>query len=171
MFSLSMVDKRGSFFECLLTLWALWSGSKTGTGTAVFVEDSSGSYFYKKKTFFFSGHSFAQKQLKKKFQLLFWERFRLPWQMAHGWESKRATCMGHRKTFSFVKLLHWLNIFETFCKKKKLLHGTQHFSFQNCFTNCYPFFVAFWPRLKKTRLFCSGNVAQNRQADARCFPP
>ena len=118
MVSLSMVDKRGSFFECLLTLWALWSGSKTGTGTAVFVEDSSGSYVYKKKTFFFSGHSFAQKQLKKKFQLLFWERFRLPWQMAHGWESKRATCIEHKKTFSFVKLLHWLNIFETFCKKK-----------------------------------------------------
>ena len=38
--------------------------------------------------------------------------------MAHGWESKRAPCIDHKKTFSFVKLLHWLNIFETFCKKK-----------------------------------------------------
>ena len=118
MFSLSGVDKRGSFFECLLTLWALWSASKTGTDSAVFVEESSGSHFYKKKFFFFSGHSFAQKWLGKKFQLLFWERFRLPWQMAHGWESKGATCMGHKKTLSFVKLLHWVNILETFVKKK-----------------------------------------------------
>jgi hypothetical protein len=38
--------------------------------------------------------------------------------MAHGWESKWLTCIEHKKTFSFVKLLQWLNIFVTFCKKK-----------------------------------------------------
>ena len=36
-------------------------------------------------------------------------------------KKKRAGCIKHKKTFSFVKLLHWLNIFETFCKKKTLV--------------------------------------------------
>ena len=49
MFSLSMVDKKGSFFVCLLTVCALWSSSKTGT---VFVEVFWDLLLHKKNFFF-----------------------------------------------------------------------------------------------------------------------
>jgi len=50
--------------------------------------------------------------------------------------------------------------------KKKLLHRTQEFSFQNCFTICCFFFVVFSPTLKKTRLFCFGKF--NPKQTVRC---
>ena len=55
--------------------------------------------------------------------------------------------------------------------EKKLLHRTQQFSFQNSFTICCSFFVVFSPTLKKTRLFCFGNLAQNKPWDARWITP
>ena len=104
------------FFECLVILWALLSGSKIGTGTAVFVEDFSGSFVYKK--FFFPATNSLKKNSRNNFSLCSENGSNSldKWFMVE--KTKRATCIEHKKTFSFVKLLHWLNIFETLKKKK-----------------------------------------------------
>ncbi len=71
-----------------------------------------------------------------------------------------------RKKFFLCKTCRMSKLLWNFLWKKKLLHRTQQFSFQNSFTICCSFFVVFSPTLKKTRLFCFGNLAQNRPWDA-----
>ena len=52
-FSLSGVNKMRSFFKCLCTLWALFSGSNTDTISAVFFGRASWVMVLHKKCFFF----------------------------------------------------------------------------------------------------------------------
>ena len=174
MFSLSGVNKRRRFFECLCTLWALFSGSNTDTTSAVFLEECLGSWFCKKNFFFF---------------LRPLVRSRQPWReiSASVQTVLRTVPTLLGKYLLFGKLNNnlqdtWKKVFLCKCCrmskrlwnflwKKKLLHRTQQFSFQNSFTICCSFFVVFSPTLKKTRLFCFGNLAQNRPWDASWITP
>ena len=76
-----------------------------------------------------------------------------------------------RKKFFLCKTCRMSKLLWNFLWKKKLLHRTQQFSFQNSFTIFCSFFVVFSPTLKKTCLFCFGNLAQNRPWDASWITP
>ena len=69
--------------------------------------------------------------------------------------------MGHKKTLSFVKLLHWVNILETFVKKKKSCIELNIFH-SKAVAQMLPFFCCFFANTEEntTVLFWKSSSKQ-----------